>query len=154
MLRRLDVYNRLREGLFAYSEQLHSAEIEIFAIEMEIDSSTGDSYDPALFDEFQKLVPETMTLAEAFSLAADYIDREIVTLRHVKAAQKIVNDLRVASVFPSSREPGRAKRESDRKIQGVTSAAVRRGLIRLPGVTPYFAAMRWTRSRRRWFCSI
>lgn len=99
MLRRVDVYNRLREGLFAYSEQLGSAEIEIFAIEMERNLSTGDSYDPALFDAFQRLFPETVTLAEAFALAADYVDREIVTLRHVKPAQKIVNDLRVASRF-------------------------------------------------------
>lgn len=99
LLSRVNVYNALREGLLAYSEQLHSAEIEIFAIEMELDSSSGDSYDPALFDEFQRLVPETVDLAAAFSLAADFIDREVVTLRQVKAAQKIVNDLRVASRF-------------------------------------------------------
>jgi hypothetical protein len=100
-----DVYNKLRASLFDYARQLQSFQLETFAIEMELIPGTTDSADPALLDEFLKACPGSMTLGEAYAIAAAYLERELVQLRHVGAAARIVEDLRSASTDPQSVAP-------------------------------------------------
>lgn len=103
MLQRSRIYAMLRDALFAYSEKLHSLDVEIFAVEMGLNPRRGGSSDPALLDEFNKAFPETVGVSAALLLAADYIEREIVDLRHVDVAKHIVRDVRLAACSPEMR---------------------------------------------------
>jgi hypothetical protein len=103
ILKRSRIYAILRDTLFAYSESLHSVDVEIFAVEMELDTMTGESADPALLSEFNKAFPDDLSVGAALMLAADYVDREIVGLRHIELARSIVRDFRLAACAPEMR---------------------------------------------------
>ena len=90
----------LREALFEYSTLKHSADLEIFAHEMSIDTNGSHSADPALLDEFMKIFPETVSLRQCLLLAADYVDAELLQLRHVDAAKEIAEDFRTGAMCP------------------------------------------------------
>jgi len=99
-LQRSRLYAMLRDALFAYSEKLHSVDVEVFAVEMELDTQRERSADPALLDEFNKAFPETVGASAALMLAADYIEHELVDLRHVAVAKDIVREFRLAACSP------------------------------------------------------
>ncbi len=103
IMERVQVYAMLRDTLFAYSEKLHSVDLEIFSIEMELDERTGASADPALLDEFNKAFPERLSASAALILAADYIEREIVGLRRIDLARGLVAEFRVAACSSEGR---------------------------------------------------
>jgi hypothetical protein len=97
------LYDMLRTALLEYSRLFASVDIEIFAIEMEIDPDCAQSADPALWDEFQKRCREGNSTAELIAAAADFVEHEIVLLRHVEVAKQIVSDLRSASLIQAMR---------------------------------------------------
>ncbi|SRR5260370_27060427 len=104
-MERSRVYTMLRDAVLAYSEKFHSADLEVFAIEMELNSRPGraGSSDPALLYEFNKAFPETVSISAALMLASDYIERELVDLRHLDVAKEIVRDFRLAACSPEMR---------------------------------------------------
>jgi hypothetical protein len=97
MLQRDEIYRLLHDTLEGYSKQFQSVDIEIFAYEMESPPGGTDSRDPALLDEFSKLVPQCVEAREAFDLVADYLQKELIELRHLDIGKTIVDDFRRAA---------------------------------------------------------
>lgn len=93
-------FEMLRGLLLQYAEIMSSADVEIFAIEMEMIPGSSDSADPALWDEFSKACAEPLSVRQAISLVAEFVEKELVVLRHVDSAKRIVEDLRAALKSP------------------------------------------------------
>ena len=98
----ITTFTKLRQSLLAYAMQFRSAELEIFAIEMQMEADTGLSCDPALFQEFSKNWKGEASLSDAYARAADFVEKELVTLLKIPEASRIVADLRHASSVPSN----------------------------------------------------
>ena len=95
-MKRLEAYETLRLALQALSTELKSADLEIFAIEMEFDEA-GISYDPALWEEFKSRFPDQASVTASLMLAADFVEAEVIGLRGIDAAISFAIALRRAA---------------------------------------------------------
>jgi RimJ/RimL family protein N-acetyltransferase len=97
-----DVYWKLRSTLRLYAGQLKSPEIETLAQEMDLVPGSLASRNPALLPEFLAPCPERVSLREAYTIAAGFVERALVRPRPFTGAARIVAELRAASRDPSS----------------------------------------------------
>jgi hypothetical protein len=79
-----------------YAMSLASADLEMFAYEMELIPGAEASLDPALRSEFMKRYAHTLPTECALVIAAEYVKSELVVLRRVTLAERIVSEMQMA----------------------------------------------------------
>jgi hypothetical protein len=87
-----DVYEALRQALLQYSEEIHSGDLAVVAIDMEL--TGGASWDPAYKVWFDELARQAQySRSQALLLCARFFSERFVSGQHIADADRFVDAL-------------------------------------------------------------